>query len=439
MSELSNVFLVDIEKVEGQMSDPRIHSIDVLKGISIILVITAHSAYFWVSPQWYWLFGLLYMVLDVFGPSMFVFLSSLGVVFSVKSKEGLYPGDTIKSRIRRRSLTLIAIGIVHNFVLRAGTTLPWYLAWYGWSIIFTIGVFQALTYFSLKLSRMNRVILAFLVIYVGPALHDILRARFATPLPGGGWDHWPIDDLGDFTNGYSVLFYVLYSIGDWEPILPWAALPLISSIIGEMLLETMDKGSRQDYEVFQREILFIGLFLTLGGILAGLRLVTYTFGFPMYSIITGQTTLQAGYGSPVQISGIPEFLVHGSGPNMLYNLGVALLLEAVFFSLLELKEKRGKWVNTFEFYGKLSLTIFFLHQVLIGAFFFWEHKLGAETYFFALALLILLNGLIMFLWVVKGKAVGTLEWAVIVIGQFEQFIAMRRQKKKERGWRPRSR
>ncbi|MHA1732547.1 MAG: heparan-alpha-glucosaminide N-acetyltransferase domain-containing protein [Promethearchaeota archaeon] len=435
MSDIMNAFIADTDQVMKEMGDPRIHSIDVLKGISIILVITAHSAYFWVTPEWYWLYGMIYMLLDVFGPSMFMFLSALGVVFSVKSKQEIYPGEAIRSRIVRRAAVLIVIGMIYNLILQMVLPIPWILKLWGWSIIFAIGFAQVFTYLALKLSRFNRVILAFIIIYIGPALHNVLRSRFASPLPTGGWDHYPIDSMDDFVNGYAVFFFILYQMASMEPLLPWAAYSLIGSIIGEMLLDAIDKGTKQDYEVFQREILFLGIFLTIGGIIAGLNLTTETFGFPTLAIINGETALQAGVGSPLHLSAIPEFLVHGSTANMIYNLGVALLLEALFFALLELREKRGKAVFFFEFYGKLSLTIFFLHQILIGLFGYllgWAHSLGMPWYFVADAFLVLLVGGIMAVWVFKGKATGTLEWMVIVLGQIQAVATQRMSKRKRR-------
>lgn len=429
MSDLSNVFLIDVDDLQGEMSDPRIHSIDALKGLAIILVITAHTAFGWLHPDWYWLFGIIYTFLDVFGPSLFYTLSAIGVCFSVHSKRGVLPEKEIRNRVLRRGATLIVIGAVYNLIIQLGTNLPFYLAWWGWSIIFAIGFAQITTYYAMKLSKLNRAILALICIYIGTRLHDILLFRFGIVTTSDPliFSNWPIDELADFTNGYAVLYFILYQMAFMEPILPWVAYSLLGSLVGESLIDAMDKGTKQAYQVFQRETLFLGLFLTLGGIIAGLELMTtadHFYGFGTYPIIIGQTAIQQGAWSPlVDLPGIPEFLVHGTAPNMLYNFGVAVLLESIFFNRMEVKQhNKGAGTAILEFYGKLSLSIFFVHQFLLVIVPPFKNALGPVPWLFGLIAVIILCGVIMGLWIKYGKGIGTFEYVVILVNNFSIMI-----------------
>jgi len=78
---------IPVEDLRDFSSSRRIGSIDFVKGIAIILIIGAHSAGAWLVPSWRFFYGVLFSFLDIFGPSLFVFLSALSVVFSIRRRK----------------------------------------------------------------------------------------------------------------------------------------------------------------------------------------------------------------------------------------------------------------------------------------------------------------------------------------------------------------
>ncbi|MHA1702759.1 MAG: hypothetical protein ACTSWK_10860, partial [Promethearchaeota archaeon] len=76
--------VIPVEEIRDYASLKRIHSIDFVKGFAIIMIIIAHTAGAWLNSEWISFYGVAYTILDIVGPSLFVFLSALSVVFSIK-------------------------------------------------------------------------------------------------------------------------------------------------------------------------------------------------------------------------------------------------------------------------------------------------------------------------------------------------------------------
>ena len=94
----------------------RIASIDFVKGFALVWIILAHAGLSWLDYDWIYIYGLAFAFLDVFGPSLFVFLSALSVIFSFKSKQGKLPEKIIRNRIFVRGFLIMAIGIIGNLL-----------------------------------------------------------------------------------------------------------------------------------------------------------------------------------------------------------------------------------------------------------------------------------------------------------------------------------
>ena len=103
------IILKDFKK--ESTSSNRIQSIDFVKGFAIIFIVLAHSAVTWFTPEWQFIFGMVFSVLDILGPSLFIFLSALSVIFSIKSKQGKLPEKIIRNRIFTRGIMIMVIGI----------------------------------------------------------------------------------------------------------------------------------------------------------------------------------------------------------------------------------------------------------------------------------------------------------------------------------------
>ena len=100
------------ERVKG--SSKRIASIDFVKGLAMIFIILAHAAFAWFDSDWRYLYGLVFAFLDILGPTLFVFLSALSVVFSIKRKRDSTSDKSIRNRVFMRGFVIIIIGILFN-------------------------------------------------------------------------------------------------------------------------------------------------------------------------------------------------------------------------------------------------------------------------------------------------------------------------------------
>ena len=152
---------IPLEDIKDYASPRRIKSIDFVKGFAIVFIILAHTASGWLNGASRYLYGILFTLLDILGPSLFVFLSALSVIFSIKRKEGILPQKIIRNRIFTRGIVMIVIGMITNIAILEGGNLK--IAIWGWNIITFIGFSQIFAFYILKLSKTQRIIIGLLI------------------------------------------------------------------------------------------------------------------------------------------------------------------------------------------------------------------------------------------------------------------------------------
>ena len=74
---------IPLEDIRDYASPQRIVSIDAVKGFAIIFIILAHTSGAWLDKDWLYINGMVYAVLDILGPSLFIFLSISFLSWSV--------------------------------------------------------------------------------------------------------------------------------------------------------------------------------------------------------------------------------------------------------------------------------------------------------------------------------------------------------------------
>jgi hypothetical protein len=121
------------------------------------------------------------------------------------------------------------------------------------------------------------------------------------------------------------------------------------------------------------------------------------------------------------IPGMPEFLIRGRGSNLIYNLGAALLVISISFYFIDIKKKYGNFVKMLVYYGKVSLSLFFVHQIFLGLF---RGQFGITLFLINNLTYIGLMGFCMYIWMEYANGVGSPEWLMAAMG--------RRGKKKQK-------
>ncbi len=397
----------------------RIASIDFVKGTAIVFIILAHAAISWLDSDWVYLYGLVFTFLDVLGPSLFVFLSALSVVFSLKRKKELVSDKAVRNGIFIRGGVIIIIGMLFNpmSLLTAGESVPFPANLWGWNILVFIGFSQIFSYYAIKFSKITRAIIGVLIIYFSPWIRELLF------------------EFKDTNIGISILHFIITSPLPQAPILPFLAVCFMSTIFGEFLHEAMIRGSKQAYYRLFRIFAIYGIIFVLVGIFiivprgvafniweTGLSRVVPDLIEPFHSapgVIVKSEYLHidllaiANQQDYYHFDAMPIFMVRCTAQNMFYNLGVAFLLIAVCFYFIDIKNKTNDVVKLLLFYGKTSLSLFLIQYLFLplysGQFPIWIYVLVWIGYCGFL-------GLMMYIWLKYFGGVGTPEWIVRKIG-----------------------
>ena len=210
------------------------------------------------------------------------------------------------------------------------------------------------------------------------------------------------------TNGH----FIFVSPNPQVTILPYVALCFFSTIFGERFLECLQLNAKEcNLETFRTLMIFGFIFLFIG--------IFYGYGSVTPEILNPEdypmiVLLQILKNQPdFPISGIPGYLIRGTAPNLLYGLGVALLILGIMFYFLDIRYIQNSLVKMFDLYGRTSLSLLFIH--CLGLLFFIQ-QLNVIVFFIAYYIYIGFLGILMYLWYKYAKGIGTLKWLMSKIG-----------------------
>ncbi len=388
---------IPLEELRDYASPKRIKSIDFVKGFAIIFIILAHTAD-WLNAEWYFLYGLLFALLDFLGPSLFVFLSALSVIFTIKKKEGIIPNRLIRNGIFTRGIIITLIGIIINRYYVNPVTGELELVIWGWHIFVFLGLAQIFSYYALKLKKWIRVVIGVTIIIISPPIREIVY-------------------LGtDAGNPVAYIFHLIITSNTPDlTLLPWISICFLSTIFGEYLYEAMMKDTADAYTGLFRLFLVWGIILVSVGIIIGFPLQipeTLPGGAQEYPHI--KLLAIANQQDFFHIAGYPLFLIRHTSANMFYNLGMALLIIAISFYFIDIRKKKGLAVNMLVYYGKISLSLFLLHLLFLPLYLAF---LDVTLFLFVSFAYIGLLGVTMYIWMEFGKGIGSPEWIMVEIGR----------------------
>ena len=403
---------IPLEDLKDYASPRRIQSIDFVKGFAIIFIMLAHTASGWLNSESRYLYGILFTLLDILGPSLFVFLSALSVIFSIKRKEGILPQKIIRNRIFTRGIVMIVIGMLTNIVALEGEEVK--VAIWGWNIITFLGFSQIFSYYILKLKKTNRIIIGLVIIILSPLIRAILYEG---------------KEAGNIL--LTIVHYFITSPTPHLTFFPYISYIFISTIFGEYIYDAMNKGTKDAYIGLFRIFLVWGIFFVAIGIFFyfpnGLGLTNWQPGWALQtadSMVGGLSEYPhlrlldtANNQDFFTIPGVPLFLIRCTSANMFYNQGCALIIIAVFFYFIDIKNKSNSFINMLIYYGKVSLSLFLLHFLFIPIFFSQFNI----TFFLIVGIAYLgFMGIFMYIWNEFGRGVGSPEWLMVQMGRIGQ-------------------
>jgi hypothetical protein len=403
---------IPLEDIRDYASPKRIYSIDFLKGFAIVFVMLAHTASGWLDSSSRYLYGIMFALLDILGPSLFVFLSALSVIFSIKRKEGLIPQKIIRNRIFTRGIVMIIIGMLTNIVIIEQGEVK--VAIFGWNIITFIGFSQIFSYYILKLKKSSRIITGLLIIILSPYLRGVLYEG---------------KEAGNLI--LSFFHYIITSPTPHLTLLPWISICFISTIFGEYIFEAMNKGTQNAYIGLFRIFFVWGIiFIFLGIFFIYPNELNLTDWQPGWALQTPDTIVGGISEYPhlrlltiankqdyFVIAGMPNFLIRGTSANMFYNQGVALFIIAIFFYFIDIKKKSNSFTNMLTYYGKVSLSLFLIHFIFIPLF---VDQFEVAIFLTVGISYIAFLGIFMYIWMEYANGVGSPEWLMVQLGRIGQ-------------------
>ncbi|MFX0017987.1 MAG: heparan-alpha-glucosaminide N-acetyltransferase domain-containing protein [Promethearchaeota archaeon] len=394
---------IPVDDLKNYASPKRIRSIDFVKGLAIVMILMAHTSSAWLDSQWIYLYGMMYALLDFLGPSLFVFLSALSVIFSVKRKQGVVPDKVIRNGIVTRGIVIMVIGILFNLPTVFLFNKPDWI--WNWNILVFIGFSQIVSLYALKLGKATRGIIGTFIIFTSDAIRQYL---FDGKVAGNTF--------------LSIIHYIVVSPAPMTPLIPFLSICFISTIFGEYLYAAMIDGTKQAYTVLFRIFLFWGICLIGLGMIypfilgtplqttATLSAVDYPF-LDLLRLANSQTF------TSFKFPGMPDFLIRGRSSNMCYNLGWALLIIAIFFYYIDIKDKDNSFIRMLVYYGKVSLSLFLVHWAFISLF------VGYFNILFFIFIWLGFTGLmgfLMYIWIEFANGVGSPEWIMVQISRIGQ-------------------
>ncbi|MFX1299148.1 MAG: heparan-alpha-glucosaminide N-acetyltransferase domain-containing protein [Promethearchaeota archaeon] len=382
IKEESEDLIVETDQIQPR----RIDSLDVTRGVAMMFIILLHFCLAWLAENVVFLASAGQIFLEFLGPGMFIVLSTISVVFTVKSKKGKLPEKVIRNSIYLRGLFIIVTGFVYNFF----SLIVW-----GWNILMFIGFAQIFTYYALKLRTSTRIIIGLIILFSS----EFIRNLF-----------WILQNGNIF---YWIINFIISSPQPQVTLLPWLSVCFLAPVFGEYIYDTMIKGTEEQYKKLVKVFLICGIIITLIGIFIGLDQkyftdVLYNLYTPegAYPYVNLLRMWNWQYFAPV--TGLVKFLITGTYSNVLYTLGLDLITIAIIFHVIDIMKKDNIFIRMLKFYGKVSLTLFLIEYIFIPLF---VGRFSVIDFLILVFPFIGFLGILMFLWNKYGKGgVGSLEW-----------------------------
>ena len=382
---------------KGKKKD-RIASIDIFKGLSIIIMVCGHTMNFWVVEGGIWMYSIMYLyICSILTSVNFVMLSGMTIPISYLSKidSGWSIKRTMIHTLKRASVLLI-ISLIYNIII--GTILgsfAWNNIWtyYSWYVLQLIAISIILTLFMMPLNKYIRLAIGVTFILI------------ATPL------YTWLGSVGTPTSNF--IINIFFNPFEDFPFFPWSGLVIIGSVIGEIfygVYKSPPEIRQKKLKNFMLYLALIGLALLAFGLISGLGYPAaadeYWHWYSTYNAANLST-------NPfLTIYALPYFMLVGHWTYMFYGLGVLFIIFASFIWLADYKKYKNWFFDFLTFVGVLAFSIFLYHHIGIPLLI---HKIPVFWIWPVCVAYTLIVPLIVWLDVKYLKGIGTLEWIMIIV------------------------
>ena len=341
-------------------------------------------------------FGLFITILDVIGPSIYIFVGSLSISFTLKKKIGTFPEKTNRNKILKQAIFLIFLGCLYNIIITF--YFGFSVNFWGWNILVFLGFSQILCYLAYRLVRWARFVIGLSIIFLTSGFRELLFIA------------------KDVNLIMKVIHFIIVSPFPKYCLLPFASISFFSAVFGEFMFESIDLNSNKASLHLTHSIMKYGLVLLMCGLLLplidfGLVVDAYNYDpsrYPFQEAIPILIAHDVSY-----IPGLPLFLLRGTPSNLFLLMGLALITISCFFYYSDVNHYNNKLFRVLNLCGTHSITIFFV-QFLFVLILFQNVELILYVPFIVLYFTILIG--LFFLWKKNKKSILTIDWMMEKIG-----------------------
>jgi len=317
----------------------RYKSIDIVRGLSMLIMIFGHMLDWWLTEMDHWFFVFIAGYLEPIAASGFVFISGTSTILSYnnsiskpEASDKLYM-QKLRNAYIIRALLILLTSFFYNFgvaIMYKDFNLLW-----SWNILQTLGFALLLSWILLKTSKIFRVIVCIIVLIINEFLFLSLIGYQGEP------------------NFYGVIYHLLYNPVQLYPILPFFTSFILGTIIGDIMYEfnKLENEEERKSTIVKKLVIptfLIGILLTIFGIV-------YLF---------------------------PSFLLWYTISARLYAIGIVLMLISFLIGMEEnnMFNAKNKRYRFFFFYSYYSFTIYLAHNPL---YFLFYRQLNLYTFWIA--------------------------------------------------------
>jgi Heparan-alpha-glucosaminide N-acetyltransferase, catalytic len=347
----------------------RLYSLDILRGISMFLMLLAHAMTYWPDENSFWVMPIYFIILNISGTSQFTYVAGLGLSFSwLQYRAKGMSEKEIYQKSMSRTYVMIIVSIGYNFVatIVRGTGLA---GLWCWNILQCIAFCRLIGTFLMALQRKMRFFIAIALVFLTGIITWWMVPLYATNIPA------------------KLVFYLFYNPMHGDGFLVFFPFFLMGTVLGEIVFEivritrnasnpipkatqkvnpeitsnsTSEIPSNADIEIISllKYWLKIGIVIFLTGILIGLTPTGPKYDY--YELIFWINTHPN-----IMISTLPLFLMPNSFAWALYCSGWHIILTVLFVYYIDVLKKSHKPWTIFVYFGKYSLTIYFFHYLFL--------------------------------------------------------------------------
>ncbi len=254
----------------------RFASLDLLRGIALVLILEAHLGIWWGDPSWYSAWALTQIVIRPVGPVNFIIASIFGTMVSISLKErgGITKG--LMPQLWKRFLLFLIIGSVLNFInLWRDIVDPNVLVWFKllrilftWNIFTFLAFAQIIVQFARKLPAWANICFVmgiFVYYYLSiPVFVRILENHHVDYHNGDLF-------LSDIPTGYMLVYFLLFFENSMAPFIPWMSVTFLVVAVYNPLVKCVSSPGAGRDEVMAKihRVQKIAVFLLVTGVLIG--------------------------------------------------------------------------------------------------------------------------------------------------------------------------